>query len=258
MLVVQFVADFIRIMPNGPRRRAGFFRRSSTELFCACKNGYRVNYMFPFPIIASAAPTLAHSLRRWIYHLGGLGFIPLGLLDSSVIPLPGSMDILTIFLSARNKEFWFYYAAMATVGSVVGGYVTYRLARKGGKEALTRRFPPEKLEKVYKTFERWGLGAIAVPALLPPPVPMVPFVLTAGAMQYPVRKFLLALSVGRFARYTLLAFLAALYGRHILAFIRKNGHPAVLVSVAVIATVAVVLFIVIAGKRQGLPRGVQR
>jgi membrane protein YqaA with SNARE-associated domain len=212
--------------------------------------------MFPLLSIASAAPTLAHSLRRWIYHLGGLGFIPLGLLDSSVIPLPGSMDILTIFLSARNKELWFYYAVMATVGSVVGGYLTYRLARKGGKEALTRRFPPKKLEKVCKTFERWGLGAIAVPAILPPPVPMVPFLLAAGTLQYPVRKFLFALSVGRFARYTLLAFLAALYGRHILAFIAQHGHPALLVVVGLIATAAVVLFVFIAGKRQRLPRGV--
>jgi hypothetical protein len=49
-------------------------------------------------ILAIVAPTLARSVRRWIFHLGGLGFIPLGLLDSSVIPLPGSMDILAIVL----------------------------------------------------------------------------------------------------------------------------------------------------------------
>src|SRR5450432_1775808 len=119
--------------------------------------------MFTLHILATATPTLARSFRRWIYHLGGLGFIPLGLLDSSVIPLPGSMDLLTIFLSARHKDLWFYYAVMATVGSVIGGYVTYRLARKGGKEMLARRFSPQRLEKVYRTFERWGLGAIAVP-----------------------------------------------------------------------------------------------
>src|SRR5580693_7185847 len=92
-------------------------------------------------MVALAAPTVAHSFRRWIFHLGGLGFIPLGLLDGSVIPLPGSMDVLTIFLSARTPELWVYYAVMATVGSVIGGYVTYRLARKGGKETLERKFP---------------------------------------------------------------------------------------------------------------------
>ena len=63
-------------------------------------------------ILAIVAPTVAHSVRRWIFHLGGLGFIPLGLLDNSVIPLPGSMDVLTIVLSARKQELWLYYALM--------------------------------------------------------------------------------------------------------------------------------------------------
>src|ERR1700730_3795036 len=125
-------------------------------------------------IFAFAAPTAARSVGRWIYRLGGLGFIPLGLLDNSVIPLPGSMDVLTIFLSARNEQLWLYYALMATAGWVIGGVGTYRLARKGGKETLARRFPPRKLDKVYKIFERWGLGAITIPAPLQPPVPLVP------------------------------------------------------------------------------------
>src|SRR6266567_5693728 len=206
--------------------------------------------MFLLQTIASAAPAATRSVTRWIYQLGGLGLIPLGLLDSSVIPLPGSMDVLTIFLSARNQQLWFYYASMATVGSVIGGFITYRLARKGGKKTLARRFPRRKLDKVYKTFERWGLGAIAVPAMLPPPVPMVPFLLAAGAMQYPVRKFLFALTLGRIARYTLLAFLAARYGRQLLAFIAKNGHPALWIVLVLIAAVAVILLVLFAGKRQ--------
>jgi membrane protein YqaA with SNARE-associated domain len=211
--------------------------------------------MFALHTLATATPTLARTFRHWIYHLGGLGFIPLGLLDSSVIPLPGSMDILTIFLSARRKDLWFYYAVMATIGSVLGGYVTYRLAREGGKETLARRFPPRKLEKVYATFERLGLGAIAIPALLPPPVPMVPFLLAAGALRYPVRKFLLAFTLGRFARYVLLAFLAERYGRHILDLITQHGHPALWVVIALIVTAAVVLVVVFAGKRKPQPRG---
>src|ERR1700674_2785107 len=131
--------------------------------------------MLMHQIFAFAAPTAARSVRRWIFSLGGLGFIPLGLLDSSVIPLPGSMDVLTIVLSARKQELWLYYALMATIGSVIGGYITYRLARKGGKETLERKFPAKRLAKVYRVFERWGFGAIAIAALLPPPAPMHPF-----------------------------------------------------------------------------------
>src|SRR6266436_1428754 len=105
--------------------------------------------MLTHQILAFAAPTVARSVRRWIFHLGGLGFIPLGLLDSSVIPLPGSMDVLTIVLSARKQELWLYYALMARLGSVLGGYVTYLLARKGGKETLERKLKPRTLGRVY-------------------------------------------------------------------------------------------------------------
>ena len=192
---------------------------------------------------------MARSLRRWIFHLGGLGFIPLGLLDSSVLPLPGSMDVLTIVLSARHGELWSYYALMATIGSLVGGYVTYRLARKGGKETLARKFPRRKLEKVYKMFGRWGFGAIAIPALLPPPVPMVPFVLAAGAMQYSVGKFLAALALGRTVRYSILAYLAARYGRQMLALFSRVGHP-ILIAAIVLLAATVVVFAVILGRKR--------
>jgi membrane protein DedA with SNARE-associated domain len=202
-------------------------------------------------IVAMAVPTVARSFRRWIFHLGGLGFIPLGLLDSSVIPLPGSMDLLTIYLSARQPQLWVYYAVMATIGSVIGGFVTYRLARKGGKETLERKFPAKRLAKVYKIFGRWGFGAIAVAALLPPPMPLVPFVFAAGAMQYSVKKFLVAMTLGRIVRYSTLAYLGARYGRHVLAMIAQHGHP-VLVAVIglILAGVAAIIFILVRKRKR--------
>jgi membrane protein YqaA with SNARE-associated domain len=201
-------------------------------------------------IIAFVAPTVARSMRRWIFHLGGLGFIPLGLLDSSVIPLPGSMDVLTIVLSARKQELWLYYALMATVGSVIGGFVTYRLARKGGKETLERKFPARTLEKVYKIFARWGFGAIAIVALLPPPAPMVAFMFAAGAMQYSVKKFLVALTLGRIVRYSLLAFLAARYGRQVLRVISQHGHPVLIAGIGLIAAAMAALIFILVSKRK--------
>jgi len=199
-------------------------------------------------ILAIVAPTVAHSVRRWIFHLGGLGFIPLGLLDNSVIPLPGSMDVLTIVLSARKQELWLYYALMATIGSVIGGYVTYRLAAKGGKETLERKFPARTLEKVYRIFGRWGFGAIAIAALLPPPLPMVPFLFAAGAMQYSVGKFLVALTVGRVVRYSFLAFLAAHYGRQVLTVMSQVGRPVLITVIGLIAAAIAALLIILVRK----------
>ncbi|MGC1829524.1 MAG: VTT domain-containing protein [Candidatus Acidiferrales bacterium] len=194
-------------------------------------------------LIAAATPTAARSMRRWIVHLGGLGLIPLGLLDNSPIPIPGSMDIVLMILCVRGQESWIYYALMAVAGSVIGGFVTYRLARKGGKGTLKRRFPPRQMEKINKLFERWGFGAVAIPAFLPPPFPFTPFLVAAGAMQYPVKKFLVALALGRIPRYTLLAYLSARYGRKIIRFLLHPSQPFLLAVVALAVVMAFVAFL---------------
>lgn len=194
-------------------------------------------------VVGVLFPETARSVRRWLFHLGGLGLIPLGLLDSSVIPIPGTLDVATVLLSARHEQLWLYYALMATIGSVVGGFVTYRLARKGGKEALEHRFSRRTVDKVCEIFGRWGFSAIVVPALLPPPLPMVPFLLAAGAMQYPLRKFLTAFTLGRTFRYLILAYLAARFGQQIVGFIAQYGHPVIVgIIVALLAISAVVFY----------------
>jgi membrane protein YqaA with SNARE-associated domain len=200
-------------------------------------------------VMAALKPSAARSVRRWLVHLGGVGLIPLGILDSSLIPLPGSVDLATIILSSRQDVWWLYYALMATSGSVLGGFLTYRLARRGGKATLERRFSRRQVDKVYRIFGRWGFGAIAVAALLPPPAPMVPFLLVAGAMQYPVKKFLAALALGRAVRYTVLAYLAARYGRHVFAFVAQHGRFAVwVIGGLLIAAALVVLFVALLRK----------
>ena len=192
-------------------------------------------------VIAAVTPTAARRVRHWLFHLGGVGLIPLGLLDSSVIPLPGSMDVVTILLSSRQGDWWPYYALMATVGSVIGGFLTYRLARKGGKETLERKLSRRRADEIHKFFGRWGFGSVAVAALLPPPVPMVPFLLAAGAMQYPVRKFLSALALGRALRYAVLAYVSARYGPFIITFVETHERRAAWVAAALVAAAAVAL-----------------
>lgn len=161
----------------------------------------------------------------WLRHLGGVGLIALGIADASLIPMPGSLDALTVVLAASNRTWWVYYAGMATVGSLVGSYFTFKIGREGGKEALEKRISKKRVEQVYKKFERGGFSVILVPALLPPPVPLVPFVLAAGALNYPTRRFLTALGVGRVIRYSVLGLLASIYGRSILGFLKHYYQP---------------------------------
>jgi membrane protein YqaA with SNARE-associated domain len=184
-------------------------------------------------------PLLAVPLWRQLRRLGGVGLVLLGIADNSVIPLTGSMDVLTIWLAARHREPWPYYAAMATLGAVIGGYITYALARKGGKETMERKLSKKRATQVSDAFERWGFFAVAVPALMPPPFPFVPFLIAAGAMQYSPKKFLAALTVGRGLRYSIAASLGYLYGNHILRFFSRYNKPAIaiLVGLAVIGAI---------------------
>jgi len=188
-------------------------------------------------------------VSHWIFHLGAFGLIPLGILDASVLPLPGSMDVLTIVLATKQPDWWFIYALIATAGSVLGNYLTYRLALKGGKETLEKRLSRKNMDWVTTTFERWGFGAIAIPALLPPPVPMIPFVLAAGATKYSLKKFLAAMTLGRLARYSILALLAARYGHAIIGFIHHHGHPVVLSIIGIVVVVAVIFLVFHYGKK---------
>ena len=173
---------------------------------------------------------------RWMIRGGGPGLVALGIADNSLVPLTGSTDVLTIWLAASQRSLWFYYAIMATIGAVLGGYITYALARKGGKEAIEHKFNPQKSEKIVRRFQRWGFWSVFTGAILPPPFPIVPVLLAAGAMQYPRRKFLAALSAGRGVRYTIIAGLGALYGNSIVAFFSRYYKPAllILVSLAVV------------------------
>jgi membrane protein YqaA with SNARE-associated domain len=187
---------------------------------------------------------LAFSALKWLQRLGGPGLILLGLADNSVVPLPGSMDVLTIVLAASHREWWPYYSLMATVGAVIGGYVTYRIGSKGGKETLEQKFPKDKVEKVYRKFEKGGFWTVTVPALLPPPVPIVPFLLAAGAMQYSRRKFIASLALGRGIRFTIVGFVAAHYGSAIFRFFSQYYRPAlyVLIALAVAGGIAALFF----------------
>ena len=172
-----------------------------------------------------SAIVLSKATWHWLRRLGGPGLVLLGLVDNSVIPLPGSVDALTIVLAAAHKEPWWYYAIMATVGSIIGGFMTYRLGAKGGKETLEKKISKKRAAQIYRIFERYGFWAVTIGAILPPPVPFVAFLLAAGALQYPRKHFLTALLLGRGARYTLLAYLGTIYGRHILRWLGCYYEP---------------------------------
>lgn len=180
------------------------------------------------------------SIWSWLERLGGIGLILLGFVDNSPIPLPGSMDALTVILSAHQKGWWWYYAIMATVGGIVGAYGAYALGYESGKEGLEKKLPQQKAKNLYRKFEKYGFWALFVPALLPPPVPFSPFPITAGALKYPRQKFLVAVGLARGIRYFALAYLGSIYSKQIFHFFHKYYRPMfwTLIALAVIGGIA--------------------
>jgi membrane protein YqaA with SNARE-associated domain len=163
-----------------------------------------------------AAPSFASTIR----HLGALGLFFLAIVDSSPIPAFGSADILTAVLSASHRDPWFEYAATATAGSMIGAYITFRLARKAGSAYLeSRKGIASKLPKLFK---KWGIGALVASAAIPIPSPTSMFFAAAGASDYPLGKFLAVVAISRAVRYSVIALVADHYGRH---FIRALRHP---------------------------------
>lgn len=174
-------------------------------------------------------------LWRWIRRLGPFGLVLVGIADSAPFldAPPGSVDTFLILLCAGSHEFWAFYALMATVGEVIGGYLTYRIAEKGGQQTLEKKIGKASAAKVYQKFEKHGFVTVFAGAIAPPPFPFAPVPMAAGIMQYPRKKFLLALGAGRSVRFFTEAFLGRTYGRQMIAFFTSHYQAAIYVLIAV-------------------------
>jgi membrane protein YqaA with SNARE-associated domain len=158
----------------------------------------------------------ASLMPQWLTHLGVLGLFSVAVIDSSVIPLPlpGSTDLLLLWLVAHGGDPWLLTPS-AVAGSILGGYTTWQIGRKGG-EAELRHYVPARLHRpVVRWVERHPILAVFVPAMLPPPIPLLPFALASGALGVSRRRFLAVFGAARALRYSLVAWLGAVYGRHI-------------------------------------------
>ena len=186
--------------------------------------------------------------------LGPIGEVVLGIADASVIPTPGSLDILIILLMAGAPQHWWMFVLAATLGSSIGAYITYGIGLKGGKEGLEKRIPERKLRRVYQWSERYGVGAVSLPALLPPPFPLSPFLLAAGVLKVPKTKFLAAYAAGRLVRYSIVALLGRFYGQAVIKAIQRFSKPILwtLIGLAVAGGIAAGIYIW-QRKHKGLP-----
>jgi membrane protein YqaA with SNARE-associated domain len=184
---------------------------------------------------------IANTIREWASGFGGIGLFVVAALDSSFLSFPQVNDLLVMYLSTRTPAGMPYYAAMTTAGSIVGCFVLYGFARRGGEMFLRKRFSGERVERGLALYQRHGLLAVVVPSLLPPPTPFKLFVLLAGAAKVSPWKFGAAVAIGRGIRYFGQGYLAVLYGEAAVQLVREHG-AAVGVGLAIAAIAAGVVY----------------
>jgi membrane protein YqaA with SNARE-associated domain len=180
------------------------------------------------PILAIAATffgPFAHTEHLFIHLLFSLGLFGLflvSIVDSSFVPLPipGLTDIMIIVFAAQHANPWLL-VAIATAGSALGGLFSHQVGQAGGMAFIEKRTPPRVFKRVTQWMESHAILAVSLPAILPPPAPLSPFVLAAGALKMSRKKFMITFTLSRLARHAVAVWLGVHYGRHVLTLWNK-------------------------------------
>ncbi len=175
------------------------------------------------------APISSH-LEQWVFHFGLIGIFLVSIVDSSFVPLPvpGLTDVMVILFAAQHANPWLLILA-STFGSFLGGWFSYQIGQSGGMDFIQKRTPPRIFKRITGWMESHAILAVALPAILPPPMPLSPFVLAAGALRMSRNKFLTTFTTSRLIRHTFAVWLGIHYGQVVLIlwskFFTKWGTP---------------------------------
>src|SRR5215210_326641 len=196
-------------------------------------------------------------LVRWLHdfikevpiYVAAPAMILIGALDSSLLSLPEINDYLVVARCYSDPKSVFYFPLFAAAGSVLGCLLLYTIMRRGGQAVMRRRFSAESIAKVERAYARFGFLALAVPALLPPPMPFKIFVATAGALEYPRWRFMLTIMIARSLRYYIEGTLAVFYGKTVLDFIKKYGFT-ILAIVIGVCLIGLIVYLILQRKQR--------
>lgn len=197
---------------------------------------------------SSVAAWLEHNIISLPLYYAAPAMVVIGALDSSVLSLPEINDYLVVGRCYKYPSAVFYFPLFAAAGSVLGCWLLYSIMRRGGQALLRKRFRPERIQRVERAYARFGILAIAIPAILPPPLPFKIFVATAGTLEYPRWKFLLTVMIARSFRYYVEGILAVFYGRRVISFLKDQGLT-ILIIVGAAAVVAFLVYAIVNRRR---------
>ena len=189
------------------------------------------------------------------FFLSWWGAYLLAALDATMVFfLPFGVDAVVIYLAARDGMFFWMYPLLATAGSVTGAAITYWIGQKGGEMGLERLVPSRHLERFRCRVQKGGAAAMAIPAPLPPPFPLTPFVLTCGALNADRRIFFGTFALMRLVRFGFEAALARVYGRGVLRILESDAFQNVIVAFIILAVVGTLISAVMLWRATRQPR----
>jgi len=172
---------------------------------------------------------------RFALALGAPGLFLVSFLDSSFLPLPGITDVMLVLMVTRNPGAMLWYVVMTVTGSVAGCLVLHYIGRKGGEALVRKRFTGDRVERALRALRQYGIIAVLIPSLLPPPSPFKLMVLLAGVVGISAGRFAAAIAIGRGVRYLALGYMAVKYGERASVYMRDNATSVSIIVVAVLA-----------------------
>lgn len=149
-----------------------------------------------------------------------LGLVAVG--DSSFLSIPEGNDFLVVYFSIIKSSMMPYFVLISAAGSVLGSLILFTMGRKGEGVLLTRRFSPERVERIRTWFRKYDIWAILIPCVIPPPMPFKLFVLTAGVLKFRYSRFIIATMIGRLIRYGTWGVLAVIFKDYIKYFMKHH------------------------------------
>jgi membrane protein YqaA with SNARE-associated domain len=169
--------------------------------------------------------SVLNRLSQYLAVRGIPGLLLISFLDSAAVPLAGGPDAVIMLLAWHRPALALWIALTATVGSTLGCLVLYGIGRKGGEKALAR-FNPERAARIEQRMRQYGVWPIFASVMAPPPFPTKLVILAAGVLRIGKIRFIASVFAGRFVRYLLVSYLAALFGDRA-ALVLKAHYPTI-------------------------------
>jgi len=180
--------------------------------------------------------------------LGGpLAILVLTTVDAAAFGIP--LDPVVAYYAFTDRRRIWLYILLGSIGSAVGSLVPYLIGYKGGEAFVVKRVGQQRFQRVHSRVERYGIWALIIPSMLPPPTPFKLFVFCAGVVEMSWMKLVGSIFVGRLMRFTLLSVLTIFFGPHIVDVFQNIIVCHWQMALAVVAGIVVVILLVTRRRR---------